>query len=152
MSDPRRTGVKDLGLGRLHFPEPAVVGAPGGSAHAARLLREGTEADLIRRGLDHDPRARQRPDEELAVIRTLQHDTYFLTVVQVVADVRELGIRLPLAARGPRLRHRQHGQPHARHRHGQSAEDFCGGQSDAATACHTDAIRVAACDVEGVRN
>ncbi|RZB19566.1 PHP domain-containing protein [Streptomyces sp. F001] len=90
--------VRDLGLGRPHFPEPAVVGAPSGPAHAARLLRERAEAGLIRRGLDRDPRARQRLEEELAVIRTLQYDSYFLTVAQVVEDVRELGIRV--AARG----------------------------------------------------
>lgn len=38
---------------------------------AARLLRERAEAGLVRRGLDRDPRARQRLEEELAVIRTL---------------------------------------------------------------------------------
>ncbi|MEU0389185.1 DNA polymerase III subunit alpha [Streptomyces chartreusis] len=90
--------VRDLGLGRPHFPEPAVVGAPGGPEHAAQLLRERAEAGLIRRGLDRDPRARRRLEEELAVIRTLQYDSYFLTVAQVVEDVRELGIRV--AARG----------------------------------------------------
>ncbi|GAA3786447.1 hypothetical protein [Streptomyces chiangmaiensis] len=79
--------VKDLGLGRPHFPEPAVVGAPGGIEHAARLLRERAETGLIRRGLDRDPHARQRLEEELAAIRTLKYDTYFLTVAQVVADV-----------------------------------------------------------------
>ena len=90
--------VRDLGLGRPHFPEPAVVGAPGGPEDAARLLRERAEAGLIRRGLDRDPRARQRLEEELTCIRTLAYDTYFLTVAQVVADIRELGIRA--AARG----------------------------------------------------
>ncbi|MQY40233.1 DNA polymerase III subunit alpha [Streptomyces sp. RB17] len=90
--------MEDLGLGRPHFPEPAVVGATGGPEHAAQLLRERAEAGLIRHGLDRDPRARQRLEEELAVIRTLKYDTYFLTVAQVVADVRELGIQV--AARG----------------------------------------------------
>ncbi|MFE2693606.1 DNA polymerase III subunit alpha [Streptomyces mirabilis] len=90
--------VKDLGLGVPHFPEPAVVGAPGGPEQAARLLRERAEAGLIRRGLDRDPAARQRLAEELAVIRELKYDTYFLTVALVVADVREMGIRV--AARG----------------------------------------------------
>ncbi|MBP2055216.1 DNA polymerase III alpha subunit [Streptomyces griseochromogenes] len=90
--------VEDLGLGRPHFPEPAVVGAPGGLEHAAGLLCERTEAGLIRRGLDRAPRARQRLEEELDCIRTLKYDTYFLTVAQVVADGRELGIRV--AARG----------------------------------------------------
>ena len=42
--------------------------------------------------------ALQRLEEELAVIAELRHDIYFLTVAQVVADVREIGIRV--AARG----------------------------------------------------
>ncbi|NUK25998.1 DNA polymerase III subunit alpha [Streptomyces lunaelactis] len=90
--------VADLGLGTPHFPEPEVVGASGGAGEASRLLREQCEAGMIRRGLDRDPAALQRLEEELAVIAELRYDTYFLTVAQVVADVREMGIRV--AARG----------------------------------------------------
>ncbi|MCX4783939.1 DNA polymerase III subunit alpha [Streptomyces sp. NBC_01264] len=91
--DPRA----DLGLGRPHLPEPQTAGAAD-AADAARVLRERCEAGLIRRGLDRSEDARHRLDHELAIIRRLEYDTYFLTVAQVVDDVRELGIRV--AARG----------------------------------------------------
>jgi error-prone DNA polymerase len=90
--------VADLGLGTPHFPEPEVVGAGGGAGEASRLLRERCEAGMVRRGLDRDTAALQRLEEELAVIAELRYDTYFLTVAQVVADIREMGIRV--AARG----------------------------------------------------
>ncbi len=90
--------VADLGLGRPHLPEPEMVGAGRGPGQADRLLRERCEAGLIRRGLDHDRAARERMEEELAVIARLGYAAYFLTVATVVADVREMGIRV--AARG----------------------------------------------------
>jgi error-prone DNA polymerase len=89
--------VSDLGLGTPHFPEPEVVGAAG-PAEADRLLRGRCEDGLVRRGLDRDAAARQRVEEELAVIARLGYATYFLTVATVVADMREMGIRV--AARG----------------------------------------------------
>ena len=88
----------DLGLGTPHFPEPDVLGAEHGARGAARLLRRQCEAGLVRRGLDRDPSALDRLEDELGVISTLNYDSYFLAVGQVVADIRELGIRV--AARG----------------------------------------------------
>lgn len=90
--------VAGLGLGTPHFPEPEMVGARGGQGEASRLLRERCEAGMVRRGLDRDTAALHRLEQELAVIAQLKYDTYFLTVAQVVADVREMGIRV--AARG----------------------------------------------------
>ncbi|MCZ4121007.1 DNA polymerase III subunit alpha [Streptomyces sp. H39-S7] len=90
--------VADLGLGRPHFPEPSVVGAGSGPGEAAAVLRERCEAGMVRRGLDRDPVAVRRLQEELEVIARMKYDTYFLTVAAVVADVREMGIRV--AARG----------------------------------------------------
>ncbi|MFI5801255.1 DNA polymerase III subunit alpha [Streptomyces sp. NPDC051561] len=90
--------VADLGLGRPHFPEPRVVGAGDGAGAAAALLRERAEAGLVRRGLHHVPAAVDRLGEELRVITKLGFEQYFLAVAQVVADVREMGIRV--AARG----------------------------------------------------
>ncbi|MCM2391409.1 DNA polymerase III subunit alpha [Streptomyces albipurpureus] len=87
----------DLGLKRRHFPEPETVGAKD-AADAARVLRERCEAGLVRRGLDRDSDVRTRLEEELAIITELEFDTYFLTVAQVVADVRDMGVRV--AARG----------------------------------------------------
>lgn len=88
----------DLGLGAPHFPEPAMLGAEPGADGAARLLRRQCEAGLVRRGLDRDRPALDRLDEELRVISTLNYDSYFLAVGQVVADIRAKGIRV--AARG----------------------------------------------------
>lgn len=90
--------VADLGLGRPHFPEPRTVGAGPGQGAAAALLRERSEAGLARRGLDRDPAAVARLREELRVIGAKGFETYFLTVAQVVQDVREMGVRV--AARG----------------------------------------------------
>ncbi|GHH43509.1 DNA polymerase III subunit alpha [Streptomyces candidus] len=90
--------VADLGLGKPHFPEPQVVGAGTGPGAAAALLRERAEAGLARRGLDRVPAAVERLAEELRVITKLGFEPYFLAVAQVVADVREMGIRV--AARG----------------------------------------------------
>ncbi|MFB8236252.1 DNA polymerase III subunit alpha [Kitasatospora purpeofusca] len=89
---------RDLGLGRPHLPEPHTVGAGGDTGAPARVLRERCEAGLVRRGLDHDPRARQRLEEELATIQQLGYETYHLVVDQVVRDIREMGVRV--AARG----------------------------------------------------
>ncbi|MFE4372294.1 DNA polymerase III subunit alpha [Streptomyces sp. NPDC056835] len=112
--DPRA----DLGLGTPHFPEPELFGAgpaaggagagrPGaggagagrpGAGGAAQLLRRRCEDGMARRGLDRDRAALDRLEEELGVISTLDYDSYFLAVGQVVADIREKGIRV--AARG----------------------------------------------------
>jgi error-prone DNA polymerase len=94
MLDP----VADLGLGTRHFPEPSLFGAGPRAGGAARLLRRQCEEGLARRGLDHDRGALDRLAEELKVISTLDYDSYFLAVGQVVADIRAKGIRV--AARG----------------------------------------------------
>ncbi|MFJ6087270.1 DNA polymerase III subunit alpha [Streptomyces sp. NPDC092369] len=94
----------DLGLGRRHFPEPSLFGTgPEANAAlraggAARLLRLRCEEGLARRGLDRDPAALARLEEELTVISHWNYDAYFLAVAQVVADIRAKGIRV--AARG----------------------------------------------------
>ncbi|MEV7321103.1 DNA polymerase III subunit alpha [Streptomyces sp. NPDC093970] len=88
----------DLGLGTPHLPEPALFGTAPEAGGAARLLRQRSEAGLARRGLDRDPDALARLDEELAVISHWNYDAYFLAVGQVVADIRAKGIRV--AARG----------------------------------------------------
>ncbi|MEV0735866.1 DNA polymerase III subunit alpha [Streptomyces sp. NPDC050549] len=90
--------VADLGLGTPHLPEPEVLGAEPGASGAARLLRTRCEDGMARRGLDRDRVAQDRLDEELAVISELAYDSYFLAVGQVVADIREKGVRV--AARG----------------------------------------------------
>ncbi|EHM30616.1 putative DNA polymerase III alpha subunit [Streptomyces sp. W007] len=88
----------DLGMGRPHFPEPEAVGAGAGPGGAMRLLRQRCEAGMNARGLEHDERAAVQLEYELGVIGRLGYEGYFLTVAQVVADVRSTGIRV--AARG----------------------------------------------------
>ncbi|MFE5484124.1 DNA polymerase III subunit alpha [Streptomyces sp. NPDC056527] len=90
--------VADLGLGSAHFPEPVVVGADPGRGGAMRLLRQRCEAGMTARGLDLDVTAMDQLDYELGIIGRLKFEPYFLAVAQVVADVRDMGIRV--AARG----------------------------------------------------
>ncbi|WP_326680889.1 DNA polymerase III subunit alpha [Streptomyces sp. NBC_01237] len=90
--------VQDLGLGVPHFPEPSVVGAGPGPEGGMRLLRQRCETGMTARGLDRDQRAMDQLDYELGIIGRLHYEPYFLAVAQVVADVRDMGIRV--AARG----------------------------------------------------
>ncbi|WP_327157664.1 DNA polymerase III subunit alpha [Streptomyces tubercidicus] len=86
----------DIGLGRVHFPEPRLVGA--GHRTAARVLRSHCAAGMVLRGYDHDRARWARLHDELRTIERLGYPSYFLTVAQVVDDIRRMGIRV--AARG----------------------------------------------------
>ncbi|MBL1068856.1 DNA polymerase III subunit alpha [Streptomyces sp. 7-21] len=86
----------DLGIGSVHFPEPRLAGAAGRTAE--RELRSRCAAAMIVRRYDRDETRWRRLDEELRLIERLGYASYFLTVSQVVADIRELGIRV--TARG----------------------------------------------------
>lgn len=85
-----------LGLGRVHFPEPELVG--GHRRTPERVLRSKCAAAMVLRGYDRDRRRWARLEDELRLIEKLGYASYFLTVAQVVADTRDLGIRV--AARG----------------------------------------------------
>ncbi|MFI1210996.1 DNA polymerase III subunit alpha [Streptomyces sp. NPDC020802] len=89
----------DLGIGAVHFPEPHLVGA--GRRTAQRALASRAAAGMVLRGYDRSPGARdhwERMHHELDIIAHHGFASYFLTVAQVVDDVREMGIRV--AARG----------------------------------------------------
>ncbi|RMI30775.1 DNA polymerase III subunit alpha [Streptomyces triticirhizae] len=86
----------DLGLGSVHFPEPALVGAERRTA--ARVLRSRCAAAMLLRGHARDRERWARLETELAIVERLGYASYFLTVAQVVADIRALGIRV--TARG----------------------------------------------------
>ncbi|NEB79399.1 DNA polymerase III subunit alpha, partial [Streptomyces sp. SID14478] len=86
----------DLGIGRVHFPEPGLVGA--GRRTPDRVLRSRSVAAMLGRGYDRDRAHWERLEDELRLIERLGFASYFLTVAQVVDDVRDLGIRV--AARG----------------------------------------------------
>ncbi|WP_249416643.1 DNA polymerase III subunit alpha [Streptomyces sp. TS71-3] len=89
----------DLGIGSVHFPEPRLVGA--GRRTAQRVLASRAAAGMVLRGYDRRADARtywERMHHELDIIAHHGFASYFLTVAQVVDDVREMGIRV--AARG----------------------------------------------------
>ncbi|MGW2259495.1 DNA polymerase III subunit alpha [Streptomyces sp. NPDC001780] len=89
----------DLGLGTVHFPEPRLVGADRRGAE--RVLRSRCAAGMVLRGYDRRPDSRDywaRMDDELRTIDRLGFASYFLTVAQVVDDIKGMGIRV--AARG----------------------------------------------------
>ncbi|MFE1381330.1 DNA polymerase III subunit alpha [Streptomyces sp. NPDC058740] len=86
----------DLGMGSAHFPEPHLVGA----AHrtAQRVLASRAAAGMVLKGYEKRPRYWDRMHRELDIIAHHGFASYFLTVAQVVDDVRGMGIRV--AARG----------------------------------------------------
>ncbi|MDQ0797223.1 DNA polymerase III subunit alpha [Streptomyces sp. B1I3] len=86
----------DLGLGTVHFPEPHLVGAERRTAQ--RVLASRAAAGMVLRGLDRRRDYWERMHHELDIIAHHGFASYFLTVAQVVDDVKGMGIRV--AARG----------------------------------------------------
>ncbi|MEU0303275.1 DNA polymerase III subunit alpha [Streptomyces sp. NPDC006175] len=86
----------DLGLGSVHFPEPHLVGA--GRRTAQRVLASRAAAGMVRHGYDRRRDYWDRMHHELDIIAHHGFASYFLTVSQVVDDVKGMGIRV--AARG----------------------------------------------------
>ncbi|MBC9715341.1 DNA polymerase III subunit alpha [Streptomyces sp. TRM66268-LWL] len=86
----------DLGIGRVHFPEPDLVGASRRTPE--RVLRSKCAAGMVLRHYDRKHAYWDRLEDELRLIDRLGFASYFLTVAQVVEDTRDLGIRV--AARG----------------------------------------------------
>ncbi|MEU3827296.1 DNA polymerase III subunit alpha [Streptomyces sp. NPDC029080] len=86
----------DLGIGTVHFPEPHLVGA--GRRTAQRALASRAAAGMLRLGYGDRRAYWERMHQELDIIGHHGFGSYFLTVAQVVDDVREMGIRV--AARG----------------------------------------------------
>ncbi|MFK0120626.1 DNA polymerase III subunit alpha [Streptomyces sp. NPDC090994] len=86
----------DLGMGAVHFPEPHLVGA--GRRTAQRTLASRAAAGMIRKGYERRRGYWERMHHELDIIAHHGFASYFLTVAQVVDDVRDMGIRV--AARG----------------------------------------------------
>ncbi|MFG2312481.1 DNA polymerase III subunit alpha [Streptomyces sp. NPDC048566] len=86
----------DLGIGSVHFPEPRLVGADRRTAQ--RVLASRAAAGMVLRGYADRRAYWERMHHELDVIAHHDFASYFLTVAQVVDDVRGMGIRV--AARG----------------------------------------------------
>ncbi|MFF5859232.1 DNA polymerase III subunit alpha [Streptomyces sp. NPDC012751] len=86
----------DLGMGSVHFPEPHLVGA--GRRTAQRALASRAAEGMLRLGYGGRRAYWERMHHELDIIAHHGFASYFLTVAQVVDDVRGMGIRV--AARG----------------------------------------------------
>ncbi|HEX5938044.1 MAG TPA: DNA polymerase III subunit alpha [Actinomycetota bacterium] len=84
----------DLGLKRVHFPDFPTQG--GRSADA--VLAERCWAGVFDRGVTEDERLRDRIHHELSMIRRMGYAAFFLTVADIVADIRAMGIHV--ACRG----------------------------------------------------
>jgi error-prone DNA polymerase len=79
----------DIGLRRVNFPEfPTPRGRSASSVLAERCWR-----GLERRELKATAKIEDRLNHELAMIHRLGYSAYFLTVADIVADVRAMGIR-----------------------------------------------------------
>ncbi|WP_367324233.1 DNA polymerase III subunit alpha [Streptomyces sp. HUAS ZL42] len=86
----------DLGIGTVHFPEPHLVGA--GRRTAQRALASRAVAGMVLHGYAGKRAYWERMHRELDIIAHHGFASYFLTVAQVVDDVKGMGIRV--AARG----------------------------------------------------
>jgi error-prone DNA polymerase len=79
----------DIGLRSVHFPDfPTPRGRSPGSVLAERCWR-----GMDRRGMEATTKVRDRLDHELALIQTMGYAAYFLTVADIVADIKAMGIR-----------------------------------------------------------
>jgi error-prone DNA polymerase len=79
----------DIGLRTVHFPDfPTPRGRSAGSVLAERCWR-----GMERRGMQSTTEVRDRMDHELALIQAMGYAAYFLTVADIVQDIRTMGIR-----------------------------------------------------------
>jgi error-prone DNA polymerase len=79
----------DVGLRTVRFPD---FPTPRGR-NASSVLAERSWRGLERRGMRPTARVKDRLHHELAMIHRLGFSAYFLTVADIVADVRAMGIR-----------------------------------------------------------
>jgi error-prone DNA polymerase len=79
----------DLDLKRLRFPDFPV---PGGRS-ADTVLAERSWRGVWERGLTETPELRDRVHHELSMILRMGFAAYFLTVADIVADIKAMGIR-----------------------------------------------------------
>ncbi|MEU5979973.1 DNA polymerase III subunit alpha [Streptomyces sp. NPDC047315] len=85
-----------FGLGRLHLPEPHLIGATRDSAD--RELAARCAGAMMHRGHHRDGERWDRLEKELRIIAGLGLAGYFLTMAEIVRLVQDMGVRI--AARG----------------------------------------------------
>ncbi len=79
----------DIGLRRVHFPDfPTPKGRSATSVLAERCWR-----GMEHRGMEATQVVRDRLDLELALIQKMGFAAFFLTVADIVADIKAMGIR-----------------------------------------------------------
>lgn len=79
----------DIGLKQVHFPEfPTPMGRS-----ALSLLSERCYRGINARGMEPTRTVRDRLEHELAMIAQMGYPAYFLTVADIVDDIRAMGIR-----------------------------------------------------------
>ncbi len=79
----------DLGLKQVHFPDfPVPAGRSATSVLAERCWR-----GIEDRGMEATTEVTDRLDHELAMIHRQGFAAYFLTVADIVADIKAMGIR-----------------------------------------------------------
>src|SRR3954447_4964237 len=78
----------DLGLKRIHFPDFPTPAGRGADA----MLAERSWRGVHERGMREDEALRDRVRLELSMIRRMGFAAYFLTVGDVVADIKAMGI------------------------------------------------------------
>ena len=89
---------RDIGIGKIHLPEPQAVGAKN-IEELNQILRQRCQSILPSRYFGDDLTiAQNRLSDEIATVAQLGFASYFLTVAQVVDIARAKGIRV--AARG----------------------------------------------------
>jgi error-prone DNA polymerase len=84
----------DLGLKQVHFPD---FPTPAGRS-ADAILAERCWTGVYDRGMTEDERLRERLHLELSMIRRMGYAAFFLTVADITADIRAMGIHV--ACRG----------------------------------------------------
>ncbi|TMK21223.1 MAG: DNA polymerase III subunit alpha [Actinobacteria bacterium] len=78
----------DLGLKQVHFPDFPILGGRS----ADDVLADRCWRGVHERGMKQDERLRDRLHHELLMIRQMGYAAYFLTVAEIVADVKAMGI------------------------------------------------------------
>ena len=94
MLDPRR----DVGIGKIHLPEPSVVGGKT-QDDLTKQLKQRCESALANKYFgEQSVVAASRLTDELTTVNTLGYESYFLTVADITDLARSKSIRV--AARG----------------------------------------------------
>ncbi|SDG30086.1 error-prone DNA polymerase [Sinosporangium album] len=80
--------------------DPPLLHLPEVGGDAVPLLRRRCEDGLLERGLDRSKQARERLAEELDIIERRQLSGYFVTVSDITAMIKDMGVRCAIRGSG----------------------------------------------------